>query len=169
MQVKLTIERLIDMAWRTFTGIPILKNTQVTPHLYLGGQYGLNALPHFQKLGITAVVSMRESQLHKPDIYPWLKVLQLPTRDWTAPTIENLEKGSLFITNVLKEGGSVYIHCHQGLGRGPSMAIAYLISSGMTYDDAVAEVKKVRPFITPTAEQLGRLKEFEEYWKKKKA
>jgi dual specificity MAP kinase phosphatase len=120
-----------------------------------------------QKLGITAVVNMRESQVHKPDQFKWLSVLNLPTKDWTPPSIENLQAGSKFIDRVIQNGGSVYIHCHQGLGRGPSMAIAYLMSTGMTFDDAFTEVKKVRPFIVPTRAQIERLKEFEKTLQKK--
>ena len=167
VRIKINIERIIDILWRNLTGIPIIRYTQITPHLYLGGQYGLNALPWLKKLNINAVVNMRESQIHKPDQFKWLTVLNLPTVDWTAPTIENLDKGSKFITEILKKGGGVYIHCHAGLGRGPSMAIAYLMSTGMTFDDAFAEVKKVRPFITPTREQIIRLRDFEKFLKKK--
>lgn len=161
LRLKLNSQRFIDVTWRSITGRPILRYSQITPNLYLGGQYSLQALINFKKIGITAVVNMRETMIHKPDQFPWLKVLNLPTVDWTAPTIENLQKGCIFIKDVVDKGGKVYIHCHQGLGRGPSMVIAYLIYTGMTFDDAITEVKKVRPFIVPTSGQITRLKEFE--------
>ncbi|HEX8018609.1 protein-tyrosine phosphatase family protein [Mucilaginibacter sp.] len=58
----------------------------------------------------------------------------------------------------MTEGGTVYIHCRQGSGRGPTMAIAYLISTGLTYEDAFSLVKKVRTFINLCPGQLVRLK-----------
>ena len=61
---------------------------------------------------------------------------------------------------------NVYVHCRQGLGRGPTMALAYLMKSGLTFRDAFALVKRVRNFINPKPEQITRLKEFEVYCRK---
>ncbi|MBA3551153.1 dual specificity protein phosphatase family protein, partial [Patescibacteria group bacterium] len=58
-------------------------------------------------------------------------------------------------------GGKVYIHCRFGEGRGPTMAIAYLISTGLTLEHAIELVKKVRIFIRPTVVQIEQLKKFE--------
>jgi dual specificity MAP kinase phosphatase len=45
------------------------------------------------------------------------------------------------------------------------MAIAYLISTGLTYEDAFSLVKKVRTFINPRPGQIAGLKELELYFK----
>jgi len=88
----------------------------------------------------------------------------LPTPDNTPPPIETLIKGADFADTEIKSGGKVYIHCWQGLGRGPTMTIAYLIKTGLTFDDAFALVKKVRPFINPRPGQVDRLKELERFY-----
>jgi dual specificity MAP kinase phosphatase len=45
------------------------------------------------------------------------------------------------------------------------MTIAYLLKTGLTYEDAFALVRKVRTFINPRPSQIGRLKELEQYYK----
>lgn len=66
------------------------------------------------------------------------------------------------MTDEIKKGGKTYVHCHYGEGRGATMVMAYLMSTGMTYEDAFALVQKVRTFISPTPSQIARLKEFEQ-------
>jgi dual specificity MAP kinase phosphatase len=88
-------------------------------------------------------------------------VLHLPTRDLHAPSIEQLEKGIGFIKNQIANGGKVYVHCRLGEGRGPTMAIAYLIGTGMLYEDAFKLVKGIRPYIRPTKSQRQVLQKLE--------
>ena len=46
-----------------------------------------------------------------------------------------------------------YIHCAAGIGRAPTMAAAYLVTTGLTPTEAWAKIKQVRPFIRPTPGQ----------------
>jgi dual specificity MAP kinase phosphatase len=78
-----------------------------------------------------------------------------------APSIEQLEKGIGFIKNQIANGGKVYVHCRLGEGRGPTMAIAYLIGTGMLYEDAFKLVKGIRPYIRPTKSQRQVLQKLE--------
>jgi dual specificity MAP kinase phosphatase len=155
------LQRIIDHLWRKIHGLPQLKRSMITPQLFLGGQYSFRGVHVMEKIGITAVVSMRERPVQHEKFMGTFKVLHLPTKDHHAPSLADLHKGVVFIQNEVKNGGKVYIHCHFGEGRGPSMIIAYLIFIGMTYDDAFAMVKKVRPFISPNSEQIARLRAFE--------
>jgi dual specificity MAP kinase phosphatase len=118
-------------------------------------------LETFEEWGVTAIVNMRTHSIHKDFKTVPLKILHLPTPDYYAPTQKQLEKGVKFIQNEVDEGGKVYIHCRQGEGRGPTMAIAYLISTGLTLEHAIQLVKKVRTFIHPTKDQLKALRNFE--------
>lgn len=163
------VERAIDHAWRQVTGFPSLKRSVITPNLYLGGQYHVKSISLLKKLGITGIVSMRMSPVIQQEMLTDFHLLHLPTPDRHAPTMVQLQEGAAFIDNEIKNNkGKIYIHCHYGEGRGPTMALAYLIYSGMTYDDAVALIKKARTFIKPTALQVARLKEFEQWVAEKK-
>lgn len=153
--------RLIDHGYRWSTGRPILRNSQITPNLFIGGQYKVSALVLFRKIGITLIVNMRISSEIKDENEAPIKVLHLPTKDFTAPTIEDFKIGVTEITKEIQAGGKVYVHCHWGEGRGASMGIAYLVSTGLTLEDAIKMVRNIRKFISLTTVQFERLKEFE--------
>ncbi len=142
------------------TGVPLLRFSRVTPQLYVGPQYRKPGLQHLHKNGINAVVNMRiehDDLPHglAPDLYCYL-----PTIDDDAPTIEHLEEGVNFIHNAIRAGEKVYIHCGAGVGRAPTMAAAYLMSTGLNLDAALETIKKVRPFIFITPPQMGVLRKW---------
>jgi len=151
-----------DQFKRRRTGLPVAKTSQITDKLFVGGQYKAHLIPKLQLLGITAIVNMRTKSVHLGKAIPGIEYLHLPTADRHAPSLENLKKGSEFIQQQIAKGGVVYIHCKAGEGRGPSMAIAYLISTGLTLEDAFETVRKVRRFIRPTKVQLSQLQKFYE-------
>ena len=90
------------------------------------------------------------------------RYLYLPTVDDQAPTLEQLREGVTFIENEVSRGGAVYIHCGAGVGRAATMAVAYLIHRGLMADEAWARVRRVRPFVRPTAAQIAQLERFAE-------
>jgi protein-tyrosine phosphatase len=163
----ITIQKLFDICYRLLVGTPRLKRSQISANLFLGGQYSLRGLKKLKEMKITAIVNMRETSIYHTAQYEGFRYLHLPTIDNTPPTLDDLIKGAEFIDEEIKNKGKVYIHCRQGLGRGPSMAIAYLIKLGTTFEDAFALIKSVRTFINPRPEQITRLKELEAYYKKK--
>ena len=113
-----------------------------------------------KKIGLTAVVNMRTH----PDKIPkgiQLRMLHLPTTDWTPPSLDDLKSGVKFISEEIEQGGKVLVHCHWGVGRAVTMGAAYLISTGLSVDDSLAKIRSVRPFIAPNSAQVNRLKEFE--------
>jgi dual specificity MAP kinase phosphatase len=87
--------------------------------------------------------------------------LHLPTIDNTPPTLEQLYQGVEFMKKEIDEGGKVYVHCWEGIGRGPTMVAAYLIKEmAMTADEAWKHIRKVRPFIRPTGAQVAQIERF---------
>lgn len=158
-------QKIWDNVYRFFNGIPTIKRSQITANLYLGSQYSLVGLQKLKAMGITAIVNMREHPVLNESIYEGFRYLHLATVDNTPPPLDVLIKGADFVNDEINKGGKVYIHCRQGLGRGPTMTIAYLISTGLTYADAFALVKKVRTFINPRPGQIERLKQLEAYYK----
>lgn len=161
LTLNIHLQRFKDHTLRSFTGVPRAKRSMILPEVFLGGQYGLQALETFEEWGITAVVNMRMNSIHKHFATVPLHILHLPTSDFYAPTLKQLEKGVNFIKNEVDQGGKVYIHCRHGEGRGPTMAIAYLMTTGLTLEHAIQLVKKVRTFIHPTKDQLTQLRIFE--------
>lgn len=158
---RLVVHRLTERAKvMLFSSGPSLRYSHVAPGVYLGGKYPKSSYRTFTDWGITGIISMRMSLSASVPI--GIDLLHLPTRDWQPPSLSDLSKGVEFIRHNAEKGGSVYIHCQLGEGRGPTMAAAYLISRGLTVDEAIAELVKYRPFVQPNAAQQKRLAEWQE-------
>jgi protein-tyrosine phosphatase len=163
--IWLVFDFFYDNIYRLIAGMPRLSRCQVTAHLFIGSQYNLLGLQKLKALGVTAIVNMRMHNTYNEAVHEGIKYLHLPTVDNTPPPLDVLVKGADFIDEEIRNGGKVYVHCRQGLGRGPTMAIAYLIKLSMTYKDAYDMVRKVRIFINPRPGQVRRLKELEVYYR----
>jgi protein tyrosine phosphatase (PTP) superfamily phosphohydrolase (DUF442 family) len=161
----LVCDYIYDNIYRLIAGMPRLSRCQVTAHLFIGSQYNLLGLKKLKALGITAIVNMRVHNTYNDAVHEGIKYLHLPTVDNTPPPLEILIKGADFIDEEIRNNGKVYVHCRQGLGRGPTMAMAYLIKLSMTYEEAYNMVRKVRIFINPRPGQVKRLKELVVYYR----
>lgn len=160
-RLQVVFYRETDHLRRWLTGVPPERFSRVSRFLYLGGQYGPKGLAALKSRGITGIVSMRTFIPKEVSRDLNIDILHLPTTDMKAPSLESLDKGVRFIQQQIEGGGAAYVHCHKGEGRGPSMAAAYLMSLGMTADEAVAHLRNFRPFIRPNRQQMQRLYEFE--------
>jgi protein tyrosine phosphatase (PTP) superfamily phosphohydrolase (DUF442 family) len=164
---RLTQQGLIVTGWwaadhavRIVSGAPIRRVSQISPQLHVGGQYRRRGWPRLQALGITAVINMRvEFDDNDAGIAP-PRYLHLPVVDDQAPTVEQLHTGAEFIAEEIANGGTVYIHCGSGIGRAATMAAAYLISTGLSADEAWTSIRQARPFIRPTTAQIEQIERF---------
>ncbi|NLE45300.1 MAG: dual specificity protein phosphatase family protein [Chloroflexi bacterium] len=149
-----------DHAVRIITGAPLRHLTEITPHLYVGGQYRKRGWCRLAARGITAVVNLRtEFDDSEKGIAP-ASYLYLPTVDDTPPSLNQLAEGVAFIRREVGRGGAVYIHCGAGVGRAPTLAAAYLVSTGLTPDQAWALIQSRRPFVRPKPEQVEQIEDF---------
>lgn len=160
--LAVTVSWATDHLVRVITGAPIRRVSQITPHLHVGGQYRRRGWRLLEKRGIAAVVNLRTEFDDKaagiaPDRY-----LYLPAIDDTPPTLEQLGEGVAFIAEEVAQGRGVYIHCGAGVGRAPTMAAAYLVSTGLAPDEAWARIRSVRPFIRVKPGQIEQIEHFAE-------
>jgi protein-tyrosine phosphatase len=135
---------------------------RITSQLYVGPQLTLPGWKKLRKHGVTSIVNLRvelddRERGIQPDYYLWL-----PTIDHTSPTVEQLIQGAQFIKERIDAGESVYIHCAAGVGRAPLVAAAYLVSQGMSVDQARTFLRERRPFINQSESQKQRLIQFAE-------
>lgn len=151
-----------DHLVRIVTGAPIRRVSQITPHIHVGGQHRARGRARLEARGISGIVNMRIEFDDGAVGIEGDRYLYLPTVDDTAPSLEALRAGVRFIDDVVGSGGSVYVHCGSGVGRAPTMAAAYLVSTGLSPTEAWKVIRRVRPFIRPTAEQIAQLDRFAE-------
>ena len=152
--------RWIDQISRRRTGAPVWQLSEVTPQLYVGGQHYRKGYGAMLDKGITAIVNMRREHSDIDKGIGGERHLQLATIDNTPPGVEDLTRGVDFIRAEIARGGKVYVHCAVGCGRAPTMAAAYLISTGLKPADALRQIKAARPFIHLTRAQRAILDEF---------
>ncbi|XWX02473.1 dual specificity protein phosphatase family protein [Aggregatilineales bacterium SYSU G02658] len=165
--LRLTAMAGVDKFGRKLLGRPIWRYSWITPDILLGGQPARRVWPTLTKIGVKGIINLRDEYdyldrlARKTD---QLHYLYLPTVDNTAPTLEHLAQGVEFMREIFAEGGKVYIHCWEGLGRGPTMVAAYLVSTGLTPDEAWDYIRSVRPFIRPVPAQRAQLQTFAEQY-----
>jgi predicted protein tyrosine phosphatase len=160
--IRVTALWAADHLVRIVTGAPLRSVSQITPQLHVGGQYRQRGWEQLTSRGVTAVVDMRiELDDEAAGIAPQ-RYLYLPTVDDEPPSLEHLRAGVDFMAEEIRTGGAVYVHCGSGVGRAPTMAAAYLVSTGLALDEAWASIRAVRPFIRPQPRQVARVKRFAE-------
>lgn len=150
----------VDQVARQVTGAPTRRLSEITPQLGIGGQHSRRGINRLRDRGYTAVVNMRRESDDKAKGIALDRYLYLPTIDNTPPTLQHLQDGARFIGEEIERGGKVYVHCWEGVGRAPTMAAAYLVSTGKTPAEAWKQIRAVRPFIRPTPFQVAQLEAF---------
>jgi hypothetical protein len=132
-------QKIWDNIYRFFNGVPTPKRSQITANLFLGSQYtpgrSAKAKDHWhecdRQYADIPTIANRNTRTS----------ITCTCRRSIYPTpLEFLLKGVDFVAKAIKAGGKVYIHCRKGLGRGPTMNLAYLFSTGLPYDDGFALV-----------------------------
>jgi rhodanese-related sulfurtransferase len=83
-------------------------------------------------LGVSGVVDMCRDNEHEDALLAEYKIAHYPefVPDTKAPSQDQLDRLTAWIDSYLKDGKKVYIHCHAGRGRAPTIACAYLITQG---------------------------------------
>lgn len=130
--------------------------SQVAPELWIGGDLETRSptLAHVQLnelegAGITSIVDARlewndEAWVTevKPDIdYLWLGV------DDAGQRMPDLwfDTGTDHVLAALNGGGTVLVHCHMGINRGPSMGFAAMLALGWDPIEALDRIRRCRP------------------------
>lgn len=119
-------------------------------------------LDYLHSQGIAAIVSLEKRE--DKDIIDEMDFdyLEVPVKDYTAPSIEELEKISLFIYHMIRDNRPVLVHCLAG-GRSGTVIAAYLIRMGKSCEDAIQEVKDKIPGAIQVPVQMKILKKYESW------
>ena len=68
-----------------------------------------------------------------------------PVRDFTAPSQLQIDRVITFIEEVTGQGHAVAVSCGAGYGRTGTILACYLVSSGLSANDAIDELVSTRP------------------------
>ncbi|RJQ12423.1 MAG: phosphatase, partial [Dehalococcoidia bacterium] len=122
---------------------------RIAPWLYLGPALDEHGYRDLRDRGVTHVVDLRDEDVDDDSLMAalGLRWLWLPIPDRAAPTPEQIDN----LIEWLAAGSDnrdepvVYLHCHAGLGRTPTVAIALLLHRDIPLADAHQQVRAARP------------------------
>src|SRR5262249_35809339 len=141
----------LDMSW-------------VTSSLAVGGRVREEDIARLAQAGVTGVIDTRaeyhddEAALNREGI----QLLYLPTPDTHPLTVEDLQKGSEWELQHIRDWQRVLIHCEHGVGRSVLLTCAVLVRDGSSAEAALRQVQAKRWQASPNHRQIKRLHEFEE-------
>lgn len=133
----------------------------ITEHVMIAGA-GISheTWQELRPYNFEAVVNMR-AEYQDAFIAPLPKAyLWIPIEDHTNPLPEQLWMGAQFIDVNVKSGSKVLIHCKMGIHRSATMAVAYLIYTGLSKDEAIRKLAEKGPRLYGTDEDHEILNAF---------
>jgi protein-tyrosine phosphatase len=103
-------------------------------------------LTELQAAGIGALVSVMDDPSNL-DLYQRSDIphIWLPTKGGTAPSREQIQQLQNFVSSQNRLGHAVAVHCTSGRRRTGTMLASYLISAGLSYDEAMQTIQDANP------------------------
>ena len=137
--------------------------TQVLPHLYLGNMRDASDASVLKSMGVRYVLNLTA----KPPVYDLDSDIVYKQLQAADNGIQNLrqffEESFQFIDLAKAEGSGILVHCHAGVSRSPTIAVAYLMKYyPITMAEAYKFVKMRRSIISPNLNFMGQLWEYEQ-------
>lgn len=168
-QVLRSVARVVE--WTTKLPGRGMNVSQVNDWLWVGGSVARSQYAALKAQGITAVIDLRAERVDDAAALAALgiELLHLPVTDRYPPSVDQLMKGVEWALPRLKAGGKLYTHCEHGVGRGPLMGLAVLVSQGADVKEAYRALRERRWQATLNDRQLGGLADFTVAWAARKA
>ena len=147
-----------------------LNYSQVTPQLAVGGSFKNRHIKLLKARGVTSVVDCRQEALDDQAALAaaGLEFLHLPTPDRYGFTYDQLHAGVDWVLERVATGGTAFLHCEHGVGRGPLMTCAVLVAQGHSAPEALRIVRSARWQAMPNDRQLAALLSFEKEWRSRR-
>jgi protein-tyrosine phosphatase len=136
--------------------------SEVMPGLLVGGAPAASQCAELCQRGVTVVVDLRAEVANEGHWPSNVVVRRMPVVDHKAPDGDALRELARWVVESLRGGEVILIHCHAGMGRAATTAIAVLMELGYSLPDAYNTLRQARPIIAPTDVQLALLRRMDE-------
>jgi protein-tyrosine phosphatase len=128
-----------------------------------GGDWLEEEMVALREAGVDVLVcmltapEMRELELTEEPIAAQdagVRFLALPTPDRGVPELPSFRELIETLSEALRDGRHVVVHCRMGIGRSSMVAAALLMGTGRTANDAWSAIRQARGLVVPdTPEQ----------------
>lgn len=119
-------------------------------------------LAQLRDLGFRAILTVCEYPLEDSMLREFeFEGLHLDVEDFSAPTMEQIERAVDFLKRYSEGESRVLVHCFGGYGRTGTILACYLVSEGMSAEDAIQEVRRLRPGSIEDPSQENAILEYE--------
>jgi atypical dual specificity phosphatase len=119
-------------------------------------------LDWLRREGIQVLLSLTE----EPPPHDWVEnagllLFHVPMIDMEPPTLEQLGRCVSAIKRANEQGMGVAVHCGAGLGRTGVVIACHFVAQGLTAENAIARVRRLRPGSIETEEQAEAVATFD--------
>lgn len=158
------IRTALDRFVGEILGIPTKGACEVDDFLWLGAKPGALGRRSLRRGGRSDIISLVSTPL--PDDYQTQFLLhKMPVTEFVAISPEVLLDYSDRLIDLENEGKRVYLHCREGVGRAPTLAIAFMIRKGLNLEESMAQISSARRPTSLTDLQLASLHGFVDFLK----
>jgi len=134
----------------------------ITPSLAQGPAPRRSQVAALARAGIDSVLDLREEAAADADILArhGIRYHRVPMTDRAAPQAQALREAVDWVMAEQAADRRVLVHCQAGAGRSPLVACAVLLRIGYDLQQAYETVRRQRPEMTLTDEQVAALQEY---------
>ncbi len=126
-----------------------------------------NDIEFLKDLGIGCIASLIEQPILEKNVkQEGLQFFHLPIRDMDAPQPKAASELIINLTDEIKEGKKVLIHCKGGVGRTGMIGACYYVSKGLPAKEAIIKVRKINYAYIQTMKQEEFVHHFEDCYNK---
>lgn len=112
-----------------------------------------------QEHGIQSVLTLTETPVLAHALEAaGMDALHLPVDDFHAPTTQQMLRALAYIDASLAENMPVAVHCLAGQGRTGTILAAWLLRSGLSACDVIADIRALAPGAIESAPQVAALR-----------
>lgn len=127
----------------------------------MGRPHGRRDFERLKDAGIGQIITLTRDGLREPLVREFgFDYLHLPVEDFRPPTLEQVEAFVNAVAAARRRGVATVVHCLSGKGRTGTMLACYLVAQGRSAEEAIGEVRALRPGSIETPEQEDMVRQY---------